>query len=54
MADQPTVTIDGIDYTLAKLSFEAKTQLESLNIVDRKLVDYPQQIAIMQTAHIAE
>ena len=53
MADQPTVTIDGIDYPLDKLSLEAKKQLESLNLVDRKIFDFQQEIAIMQTARIA-
>ena len=53
MADQPTVTIDGIDYPLDKLSVEAKKQLESLNLVDRKIFDFQQEIAIMRTARIA-
>jgi hypothetical protein len=53
MADQPTVTIDGMDYPLDKLSVEAKKQLESLNLVDRKILDFQQEIAIMQTARIA-
>jgi hypothetical protein len=53
MADEPKVTIDGIDYPLANLSVEARKQLESLNLVDRKIVDSQQEIAIMQTARIA-
>jgi BMFP domain-containing protein YqiC len=53
MADRPTVTIDGTDYPLDKLSVDAKKQLESLNLVDRKIFDFQQEIAIMQTARIA-
>jgi hypothetical protein len=53
MADEPKVNIDGIDYLLNNLSVEARKQLESLNLVDRKIVESQQEIAIMQTARIA-
>ena len=53
MADENTVTIDGTDYPLDKLSLEARKQLESLNLVDRKLSELQQDAAIMQTARIA-
>lgn len=53
MTDQPKITIDGKDYLIDSLSDEAKNQLGGLNLVDRKIVDLQQEIAIMQTARNA-
>ena len=53
MTDEPKVTIDGKEYLLDSLSDDAKGQLGSLNLVDRKLADLQQEIAIMQTARNA-
>ena len=53
MTDEPTVVIDGTVYPLEQLSLEARKQLESLNLVDRKIYELQQELAIMQTARIA-
>jgi predicted DNA-binding protein (UPF0251 family) len=43
---------DGIEYPLDRLSLEARKQLESLKLVDQKISENQQEIAIMQTARI--
>lgn len=53
MTDQPTVTIDKIDYLIEDLSDDAKSQLGSMNLVDQKIVILQQEVAIMQTARNA-
>lgn len=53
MTDEPAVTIDGTVYTIEQLSLEARKQLESLNLVDRKIYELQQELAIIQTARIA-
>ena len=53
MANEPTITIDGIEYPLDRLSLEARKQLESLNLVDQKISENKQEIAIMQKTSIA-
>ncbi len=53
MANEPTITIDGIEYPLDRLSLEARKQLESLNLVDQKISENQQEIAIMQKTSIA-
>ena len=53
MTDAPKVTIDEKDYLIEDLSDDAKAQLGSLNIVDKKIADQQQEIAIMQTARNA-
>lgn len=53
MTDQPKVTIDGRDFILDDLSEDAKAQLASMNIVDGKIADRQQQVAILQTARNA-
>lgn len=53
MTDEPKVTIDDTDYLIDSLSDDAKAQFGSLNLVDRKLADLQQEIAIMQTARNA-
>jgi len=45
-----TITIDGKEFDSEALSEEAKAQLLSLQVVDRKLADLNADIAIMQTA----
>ena len=50
MTDQPKVTIDGREFLLDDLSEDAKEQLASMNIVDAKIADRQQQVAILQTA----
>lgn len=47
------ITIDGVDYDGDALSEEAKAQLVSLQVVDRKLADLNAEIAIFQTARNA-
>ena len=51
MADN--VTIDGKEYPLGSLSEEAKGQLVSLQMVDQKIIELQQQLAIHQTARNA-
>ena len=53
MANELTVTIDGIEYPLDRLSLEARKQLESLKLVDQKISANQQEIAIMQKTRIA-
>jgi hypothetical protein len=47
------VTIDGKQYDSEKLSEEARGQLVSLQITDRKISDLQTELAIAQTARNA-
>lgn len=47
------ITIDGREYAVSDLSQEALNQLSSMTIVDRKISELQQQIAIYQTARNA-
>lgn len=47
------INIDGTDYPIAALSEDAKGQLASLQIVDQKVSEAQQQMAILQTARNA-
>lgn len=47
------ITIDGIEYDPEAFSDEAKAQLISLQVVDRKLADLNTEVAIVQTARAA-
>jgi len=53
MTDQPKVTIDEKDYLIEDLSDDAKNQLNSMNVVDQKITNLQQEVAIMQTARNA-
>lgn len=53
MTDQPKVTIDEKDYLIEDLSDDAKNQLNSMNVVDQKIANLQQEVAIMQTARNA-
>jgi len=53
MTDQLKVTIDGREFLLDDLSEDAKNELASMNIVDAKIADRQQQVAILQTARNA-
>ena len=44
------LTIAGKDYLLKELSTEAKNTLASIQLVDRKIIENKQQMAILQTA----
>jgi len=48
--NMPKVTLDGKEYDTDDFSDEAKAQLLSLQIVDRKVAELNADIAIMQTA----
>jgi hypothetical protein len=48
-----TVTIDGKEYVLDDLSDKAKNDLMSLRVVDQKINDNKQELAILQTARNA-
>lgn len=48
-----TITIDGAEYDLETLSEEAKAQLGSLQIVDRRIASLQEELAIHQTARNA-
>ena len=47
------ITIDGKEYPLGSLSDDARAQLVSMQLVDQKIVDAQQQLAILQTARNA-
>jgi hypothetical protein len=49
----PKMTIDGQEYNTEDFSEEAKAQLLSLQVVDRKIAELNADIAIMQTARNA-
>ena len=49
----PKMTIDGQEYDTEDFSEEAKAQLLSLQLVDGKIADLNNEIAIMQTARNA-
>ena len=53
MTDQPKVTIDEKEYLISDLSDQAKAELGSMNIVDQKIANLQQEVAIMQTARNA-
>lgn len=44
------ITIDGKEYPVEVLSDAAKAQLMSLQLVDRKITEAQQELAILQTA----
>lgn len=47
------ITIDGKDYDLDTLPEEAKKQILSLQVCDKKIQDTEQELAILQTARNA-
>ena len=47
------VTIDGKEYAAADLSEKAKAELVSLQVVDQKIAQNQQELAILQTARNA-
>ena len=49
----PTITIDGKDYDLDDLSKDAKAQIDSIVLCDRKLAELQSEAAIIQTARNA-
>ncbi|WP_306150191.1 MULTISPECIES: DUF6447 family protein [unclassified Roseibium] len=55
MSQQPAgkVTIDGREYAVSDLSQDALNQLSSMTVVDRKIAEMQQEIAILQTARNA-
>jgi hypothetical protein len=53
MNDQPKVTIDEKEYLISDLSDQAKSELGSMNVVDQKIANLQQEVAIMQTARNA-
>ncbi len=53
MNDQAKITIDGKDYLIEDLSDQAKAELGSMNIVDQKIANLEQEMAIMKTARNA-
>jgi cell division protein ZapA (FtsZ GTPase activity inhibitor) len=53
MNDQTKIAIDGTEYLTADLPNEAKEQLANITLVDRKIAETQQEIAILQTARNA-
>jgi hypothetical protein len=47
------ITINGTNYTTAKLSAEAHAQVQSILVVDAEIARLQQQLAIAQTARNA-
>jgi len=48
-----TLTIDGKDYDTEQLSDAAKAQVTNVQLVDQKIAQLQQELAIMQTARNA-
>jgi hypothetical protein len=48
-----TITIDGKQYDLSALSEEARSQITNLQVVDQKIAEAQQTLAILQTARAA-
>lgn len=48
-----TITIDGIEYTTADLSENARHQVMNLRVTDQEIAKLKQQLAIYQTARTA-
>jgi len=49
----PIINIDGKEYDLDDLSKEAKAQIDSIVLCDRKLAELQSEAAIIQTARNA-
>ncbi|WP_244208639.1 DUF6447 family protein [Vreelandella andesensis] len=49
-AAQPTITIDGKEYTLESLGQQGREQLQNLRVTDQELQRLQDQLAITQTA----
>lgn len=49
-AAQPTVTIDGKEYTLESLGQQGREQIQNLRVTDQELQRLQDQLAITQTA----
>lgn len=49
----PTITIDGKAYELSNLSDAAKSHISSVRLVDQKIAEAQQTIAVLQTARNA-
>ncbi|MBF7053366.1 hypothetical protein IOC61_08500 [Halomonas sp. KAO] len=49
-ADTPSVTIDGVAYTLESLGDQGREQLQNLRVTDQEIRRLQDQLAIMQTA----
>lgn len=49
----PTITIDGTEYSLGNLSDNAKTQIANLRYADAEIVNLQNQLAIFRTARIS-
>lgn len=47
------IVIDGVEYSEDSLSDDAKAQLASLLVVDRRLAGAQEELAILQTARAA-
>lgn len=50
---EQTISIDGKDYAIDTLSDNAKAQLVSVQVVDRRIENLQEELAILQTARIA-
>ena len=48
-----TLTIDGTEYDTEQLSEAAKSQVTNIQLVDQKIVQLQQELAIVQTARNA-
>ncbi|WP_204994703.1 DUF6447 family protein [Spongiibacter marinus] len=53
MHNQKIVTIDGREYSLEKLSDQAKSQLMNVRVADQRITKMQQDLAIHQTARNA-
>jgi len=53
VTEAPKITINGREYSLDALSDQAKAQLTNVQLVDRKIAELQQELAIAQTARNA-
>ena len=53
VAPKNTITIDGVEYKLADLSAEAKTQIRNVRTVEQQIRRLQLEISIAQTARAA-
>jgi hypothetical protein len=53
MNDEPTLTLDGVEYKLADLPDAAKAQVRNIQITEQEIQHLNTQLAIAQTARSA-
>jgi len=49
----PVLDIDGVKYDTEALSDKAKSQIQSIQFVDREITHHNMQLAVLQTSRLA-